>query len=210
MHVAPPEIFSEMPPAFRSFLQKGFAELAVLPFEKVQKLSALVTSGFEPVDDVTVSESATLLNVPKEEVSKILGALSLLIAFTTRRTDVDIVLQQGSAAGAVPADHLPALLELAARLAERKAEYKEALEIASLAREVAPSLEGFDLTVELRFSFEDNLPTRSVPVVLCSLRTDSKKNRAFFQLRKQEVIKLIDQLSRAVRQVEALEKWAAK
>ncbi len=206
MHVGPTEIFEEMPAGFRAFLNRGFADLALLPYDKVERLSTLIAGGFEQTDDKTAAESAKLLGIAQEEVPKIAAALGLLIAFTTRRTDVEAVLQQGVHVGAIRSENLIDLSRLAEKLTEKKGDFKEALEVASLAKEVAPSFERLSLSVELRFAFEDNVPVRSVPIVLCHLATDSEPDNVFFQMRKHDLVRMIDQLNTALQNVDVLQK----
>jgi hypothetical protein len=206
MDITPSEIFSEMPIGFRAFLNRGFGDLSRLPDDKVERLSGLIASGMENTEGAVAAESARLLGVAEEDVSKISAALGLLIAFTTRRTDVETVLQQGAQAGAIPAESITDLVRLSHRLAERKSEYKEALEVAALAKEVAPSFERLDLAPEIRFAFDGPTPSRSVAVVLCRLVTDSDDSTAFFQLRRQDLVRIIEQLNKALHQVDSLQK----
>jgi hypothetical protein len=205
MQVTPSEIFAEMPVGFRSFLNRGFADLASLPFEKIERLSKVLADGVEQVDDGAATECARLLGVPTQEVSKITAALSLMIAFTTRRTDVEAVLQQGAQAGVISPEDVPALIDVAGRLAEKKSEYKEALEIVSLAKEVAPSFERLSLATEVRVSFENDAPVRSVPLILCRLKTDLDGEDLLFQMRRKDVVQVVEQLTKALQHVDILQ-----
>ncbi len=199
-----------MPTGFRSFLNRGFSDLALLPFTSVESLFDFIAEEGELNDEKAKLKCAKILRVSEDEVGKIIAAASLLIAFTTRRTDTQAVLEAGVAASAIPQESLPALFEISEKLNGRKGVYKEALELVSLAKEVAPSFERLDLSVELRFSFTDGQPLRTVPIVLCRIDTDTENYRNFFQMRKADVVRLRDQLNDALQHIEAVEQWSAK
>ena len=186
-------------------MQRGFSDLAKVPLASVDKLAEIVTSGIEPGDEAAALACAKVLGAPADEVDNLVAALGLLVGFVARRDDARSILHSAVTQQIVNADDLAALLSIAEKLQANKPLYEEALDVSTLAKKVAPSFRELDISVELRFAFEGDQPTRSVPIVLCNLLTDSRDHRAIFQLSKRDLSVLIDRLSEAQRQVEVLE-----
>jgi hypothetical protein len=202
------DIFADMPKPFRAFICRGFEQLAQIDQSKIDALAGLVAEGFEVSDEGRLSEMSKRLDLPQSEMRNVGAALGMLIALVTSRDDLDELILAGGKAGALPEASVEKIKAIAQGLAKNKAALTEVVEYSSLANEVAPSFQRLDTTVELRFGFEDTKITKTVPVAICYLNTDSRNSQSFFQMKKSDVTQLIEQLKKVESQFDAIETWA--
>ena len=80
---------------------------------------------------------------------------------------------------------------------------RAAVEDASLANTVLPSLVSFDVELDLRLRLEDGKILRGVPVVIVHLDTDCDGQQIWFQLKKTTIASLIESLSGAMNAMDA-------
>ena len=206
--LAPTEIFADMPKSFRQYVNGGFDQLGDLEQSKVSALTAVLAEGHEAMDEVGVNEILDRLGLKVRDKASFGTALGLLTLFITSRDDVGEVLVAAETAGVIPSEKAARIKELALELAKGKATLTEAVESTSLANEVAPSFQGLNVAVELRFRFDDLQIVRSVPVAICHLATDHRDHKCFFQMTKSDVAQLIFQLKIAEAQLNAIEAWS--
>lgn len=205
--IVPGDIFAEMPVSFRSFIYRGFEKLAHIEQPKIDSLADMLAQGFEITDDAKLTEVSRSLDLPTVDTRSVGAALGMLIAFVTSRDDLDEVITAGSEAKAIPEQSVEKIRLIAHGLAKNKSALTDIVEHSSLASEVAPSFQRLDTTVELRFGFEEEKITKTVPVVICYLQTDSRDSCSWFQLKRSDVTRLIEQLKRIELQLDAIDVW---
>jgi len=206
--ISPAEIFADMPLAFRSYLNRGFDQLAKIDLSKVGLLANLLGEGLNVTDDAGVAEVARRLDLQVRDKGGFGAALGVLIAFVTSRDDLEEVISAGGGAGAISKDSAEGVLAIARELGKSKVALKEIVENSALANEVAPSFQRLDIAVELRFGFDDSKIAKIVPVAICHLDTDSRDSHCFFQVKKSDIAQLIVQLRKAELQLNAIDAWA--
>jgi hypothetical protein len=207
--IAPAAIFSDMPPSFRSYLNRGFSQLAQVDDKKIEVLTDLLASGIDLTDDSRLNEMSRILGIASHDAKTLSAALSLLIAFVTGREDFDEVITAGRDADAIAPTNVNRIREIGQRLSKGKAALKQMVETSSLASEVAPSFLRLEVTTDLRFKFDDDSKVlTSVPVAICYLSTDSRTNQCFFQMKKSDVTQMIGELQKLELQLNLIEQWS--
>lgn len=205
--LAPSEVFADMPPAFRQYLSRGFDQLGELNPEKTGPLASILAEGHEAMDEVGVNEILRRLEIQVRDKSSFGTALGVLTVLIASRDDVMDVLSAAEKASVIPENRIASIRELALQLIKGKATLAEVVESTSLANEVAPSFQGLDLAVELRFGFDESKIVRTVPVAICHITTDSRDHQCFFQMTKTDIAQLMFQLKKAEAQLSAVEAW---
>ena len=202
------EIFADMSPTFRSYLSRGFEQVALLPPSKVDSLASLLTEGLEGMDEAGVTEILRRLDYQVKDKASFGTALGLMAVFVTSRDDLMEVIAGGEKAGVIPSASSTQIREIASRLAIEKAKLKDVLELGALANRVAPSFRFLHIAAELRFGFEESNIVRSVPLAICHLSTDSDSQQCFFQMTKSEIAHLISKLKKVEAELNAIESWS--
>ncbi|MGA3373982.1 MAG: hypothetical protein ABSC48_19745 [Terracidiphilus sp.] len=202
------EVFSEMPQSFRSYLSRGFEQVALLPRSKIDSLANLLAEGLEAMDEAQVTEILRRLEIQVNDKTSFGTALGLLTVFVTSREDVMDIVSAGEKAGVIPSASSAPIREIVSELAKGKARLRDVHELAKLANSVAPSFERLHIAPELRFGFEEAKLIRSVPVAICHLVTDSDEIHCFFQMTKSDVARLISQLKKVEAELNAIESWS--
>jgi hypothetical protein len=206
--IAPAEIFAEMPQSFRQYISRGFGQLAEIEPSKVAPLVSLLAEGLNAADETGAAEIVRRLDLPVREKGSFGGALGLLVVFVTSRDDFNDIILAGAKAGAIPDATVGRIGAIARELEKSKAALTEVVESSSLANEVAPSFQRLDIAVDLRLRLDDGKVSKSVPVAICHLDTDSRDGHCFFQMKKSDVSQLIVQLQKIEAQLNAAEAWA--
>jgi len=207
--IAPAAIFEDLPPSFRSYLNRGFAQLAQVDDAKIDSLIDLRAIGADITDDSGLNETARILGLQIHDAKTLSAALALLIAFVTSRDDFDEVIAAAGDANAIPRTNVDRIRDIGHRLARRKTALKQIVETNSLASEVAPAFQRLAITTDLRFKFDDDSKmSTSVAVAICHLSTDSRDSKCFFQMKKSDVTQIIGQLQKLESQLTLIESWA--
>lgn len=207
--ISPAAIFADMPPSFKSYLNRGFAQLSQLEDTKIDSLIDLRATGVDITDDSGLNEAARILGFPVHDIKTLGASLAVLIAFVTSRDDINEIITAAGDADAIARADVTRISDIAHRLARRKAALKQIVETTSLATEVAPAFQKLDIATDLRFKFDDDSKISiSVPVAICHLSTDSRDSNCFFQMKKSDVAQIIGQLQKLESQLAHLELWA--
>lgn len=206
--ISPEGIFFEMPSGFRLYLRRGFDQLAQVDQSKIGMLVDILAEGVDATDEAGVTEIIRRLELKIHDRRAFGAALGLLLVIVTSREDLKEVVEAGVKADAITKTSEDRVLALATELQKGKSVLSDAVGSASLANEVAPSFMRLDIAVELRFAFDELKVSKTVPVAICYLDTDSDENQCFFQLKKRDITQLISQLKRAEVQLNAIEAWA--
>jgi hypothetical protein len=206
--LSPEEIFAEMPSNFRSYLSRGFEQIAELDQSKIGQLADVLAEGHAAMEEAGVNEILRRLELnvrDKDSFGSALGVLTILVA---SRKDIGEVITAGEKAGAIPAASANRLVEIATELSRGRAVLTDVLKTTSLANAIAPSFQKFAFSVELRFGFEDAKIARNVPIAICHLVTDDDDVHSLFQMTKSDVAELISQLQKIESQFAAIEEWS--
>jgi hypothetical protein len=206
--VPPDEIFADMPSGLKSYLNRGFAQIAELEQSKVSMLASVLSEGHQSTEEAGVNEILRRLEVDCKDKGSFGTALGILTLIVTGRDDVDAVIAAGEHAGVIPPLGVERVTEVASELARGKSTLTNAIEATHLANAIAPTFDELSIAVELRFGFDDAKVARFVPIALCRLDTDKDDVGCLFQMRKSDITRLILQLKKVEAQVSAMEEWS--
>lgn len=156
---------------------------------------------------------ATSIGWSKERTSLLLNGVSFLAALSTSFEDIssgELIdkLSSHKMLENTSSEALPAWLSLLRAQADR---FRSELENGELANAVLPSLQSFDIAIDIRLS-NSTVASKpaAVPVAVAMLDTDSFNQTIWFQMSKQQLVKLHTQLGTALKQFERAEALASK
>jgi len=93
------------------------------------------------------------------------------------------------------------------KIRDREIEIKGARDRESLANATLPSFEHFRFSVDVRVKFNNSALSTFAPVVIGNLRTDVEDRQLQFQLSKAQLLRCIDEMQQALREMEEAEQW---
>lgn len=204
------EILSDMPPAPRALIKKGFSVVAKLPESAHSTLLKSVLASAEQRRPSGDEHLAKDLNIPVSEATAAMAALAMLsaIAFTSKATSQD-VLQATIESGLISDAEKPALLRILPKLAEITPTIGKAVTRERLLNAVLPSFDDFDAELDIRIGGKEHAGL-AVPVAVAFLDTDSRDQRLWFQLSKDDVEGLIEKLNLLLKRFKEAEELIAK
>ena len=92
-------------------------------------------------------------------------------------------------------------LAIATAIVTQRQGLNESIGRKRLAISVLPYLTEFEVTVDVRFRFEDNKPTESVSIAIVHIDTDSTTQEIWFQLTRADIESIQQKLTRALEQM---------
>lgn len=142
-----------------------------------------------------------------------MGAVNFLalMASEPTRAAAPSTIQGLVAAEIMRADDAQVAGELLKALLRGTPEIQDTFRRAAMSGELLPALAEFETVVDVRLSFkEGDAVELAVPVLLVHIDTDASNRELWFQMSKKQVQKAIDDLTKALSQIQAAESWAAK
>jgi len=205
------EILADLPQPLKGVMTRGFTALGSLPEESRNMLAAEVKKNITNISDLDVPKLATTLGVEEDVAGLIASATSLLMALATSRTEDSALLVAGLVEEEfVKESSRHAALHVLEVLASDRESLKQSMKIDSLAAETIPSFNSLSTSTDLRLRFKDGEIELVVPAVIAHLTTDHSETNCFFQLKKSDIVQLIDQLQKILEQIEKAERWAQR
>jgi hypothetical protein len=202
------DIISDMPEPFRRHARRGFAVAgSVSPAVNQAFFEAAarsISSGLREVDMEPLSKMA---NIELSQASALLAAFSALIGvIVTRGHAPDEFLRQ--ARGELFEQEQEADVKALANLVAANAnELRRRLERLTIAMETLPSLSSFDISIDLRLRFRNELVEDAATVALVHLDTDVENRELWFQMTRRDVEDLVERLTKALKQMDVAEKF---
>jgi len=202
-------IYSGMPTELRSYFERGFRALAKLPSKSYMELARTVMNSFESRGGGSEESGvADRLGVSPNDAGPLLAAASSIVLSLTS-SDVspqqiialaanEKLLGEGEKAGAVA---------FAAFLEGDRARLKQSLERAELSAEVLPSLDEFEMAIDLRIKYDGQKISAVIPVLIAYIDTDATGQRLWLQMSKPQVEKLIRDLQARLTEIQIAENW---
>lgn len=167
-----------------------------------------ISTGFE----VENAELIKRLGISASENKALMGALNffVLVASTATEQPADSTITALVDSDIVQeADRTVASAFFTALLRDR-ATLTGSFRRAEMSSEVLPSLTTFETTIDVRIAFEADRVALALPVLLLHIDTDATNRELWFQMSRRQVEKAIDDLRKAVEQMDHAEKWAAQ
>ena len=201
------EAFEGIPRGAKAFLKKGFGIIAGIPEDKYRQLmEAVIRSADWP--RLSVEKDLHIkMGVKEKEASPLMAAASLVIfELSSGEGSVEETLGAAMAAEVIEKTHSSAVRKFAQAVELDRTELKNAFKKSSLASAVLPSLDDFDMVVDVRVGFEKGHARYTVPVVIAHIDTDIPQKELWVQISKRQVETLIKDLRDTLRRVEEVEK----
>lgn len=196
----------------KTVLKGSFAAMVgVDPSKRDAIIDSAIAAGFSiPFD---TEELAEKLKLPLEKTAIVLNGASFLVALTGSFVEADDsdLLNKLAAHKLVLERDFGVVREWLYAVREKSGGFRDAFERDSLANKVLPSLQGFDVVVDVRLSFskDEGMPG-AVPVAIAMLDTDADGQTIWFQMSKTQLQRLQAKLHTVAKQFEVAEKLAAK
>jgi hypothetical protein len=193
----------------KTFAREGFTALANLSEEDLRELAKLIPEKFATSAGPDVEELKERLRLPARKASALAIVAAFATAAVTSGEDPSKAIAVGLEARILSADASIAFQRLIEQLKPQGPLIKETIKSQELASEVLPSFERLSTALDLRFRFEGGKISATVPVVVAHLRTDSRESQAWFQLQKQDLVHLLAQFEKLLREIDEAERWAS-
>lgn len=203
-------LFLEMPETVRVFAREGFGALANLNEEDLGKLATLIPEKFATSAGPDVEELRERLRLPARKANALAIVAAFATAAVTSGEDPSKAIAVGLETKILTPEASVAFQRLIELLKPQGPLIKETIKSQELASEVLPSFERLSTALDLRLRFEGGKIGATVPVVVVHLSTDSRDSQVWFQLQKQDLVHLIAQCEKLLREVEEAERWASR
>jgi hypothetical protein len=206
------DLLSKVPAEIEDDLREGFSLIGQLT---AAQLNALVEIGLasidEPhfIDEPSVQEKLGL----DEERSAALAVVAMTLGMSpSAKESTEEVIALLKERFSLNPDQVGGARTLIEEFDKRSIEASSAVQKRTLASKLLPSFEHFRSTVDLRLMFTDEEASVFAPVAIAHLTTDAAPplGRFWFQMSKSELKRLIAEAQETLREMERVERWAAK
>ena len=205
------EILSELPKAFRAFLKEGFRTLGKVSADRYLSLTRAATESYGSPYGAFGADFAAKLGLERQESQNLLGAASFLIAILSEAQETANQFMEAAASqGILDDEHKGAVLKLAEIIISEKSAIRDARERLSVASALLPSLTTFRTEVDVRLRFDKGIINLAVPVGLIHIDTDFDNEEVCFQLTRNQLEGIIEDLKETLRRVQEAERWAGR
>lgn len=204
------EILSQMPQSAKAIVQNGFSVVARLPEPAHSVLLQSVLESAGQRGTANEKHLAKTLNISVDEATSAVAALGLLSALTSTGDQTpENVFQAMIDAGIISDSMKPAAQRLLPKIAQLKPSVAKAVTRQRLTDAVLPSFDDFDAEVDIRIGGKEHAGL-AVPVAVAFLDTDARDQRLWFQLTKQDVEGLIEELNDLLKRFKEAEELIAR
>lgn len=203
------DAFSDIPSQGRLYFRGGFSILSKVAKERWDSLLLAAVESFNEGYGPDTTKLSSLVGLSEEDTRTALGTLGMVSAVMSSRKEaatefVDVAISTGILDEGLRVQ----ILDLVNAVSTKRDELRKVLERSSLAKEVLPSINEFDVAVDVRLSFSQNGPIEfGVPVAVVHLDTDAYKHEIWFQMTKRQVQRMVDDLQEALRRMDETQKW---
>ncbi len=202
------EIFRDIPQRVRPEVREGFSILARLSSERYHQLLTTVTDSIAGRASVRPNEATANLGIRPEQIAPLVSATSfIVVTLALGQSDPAAVADAAVAAGLLVETDRRAILPFAELVVAQRSGIARILTQSRVSSAVLPILTDFDITVDVRLSFEEANLQMAVPVAIVHLDTDAYSQEIFFQVNKRQLERLIADLNTALKDMQAAERW---
>ncbi|SRR6266508_5457214 len=200
--------FSNIPEFVRDQLARGFVVLSRIP---EQNYSTILDKALEPIVSrrpLKEEEVTEKLGISGPDVAALFTA-SGMMAFTlaTIRTTPEEFLNAGIKAGIIDEANSAPVLKFGKAIPIGVV--KASIQSSKLSTEALPLLDDFETTVDVRVKF-DGSTELALPVVVMRIGTNRDSRNLHFQMTKQELEKMIEDLNETLNRFRRAEEWLKK
>lgn len=208
------DVLSDMPAAPKAFVKKGFSVIAKLPETahaallksviKTIKRNAPLGSDEQLARDLGISVEETTSAVAS------LGMFSSLITSAEKET-ADEIFQAVVDSGLISASEKPSLQRIVPKITQAKPEISKAIATQRLLDAVLPSFNDLDVVLDIRIGDKEHGGLgMAIPMAVAYLDTDTRDQRLWFQLSKEDVESMIEKLNDLLKRFREAEELVAK
>ena len=206
----PSEWFKDIPKSIRSFLQRGFVVLeSVFPKHSAVlfnlPVETLVSPGGSDPKDL-----AAKLDISAEDATSLLAALSFLALVSASPVEalpVSKIISGLTNAELINPSATNTAENVLTHFENERSKAGSAFRKVDLSSRLLPSLDDFELEVDVRLEFEKEQIGLAVPIVLAHIDTDATGQEIWFQMTRMQVEKLLENLKSVSARLEQAEKW---
>lgn len=200
-----------VPSGAKASVKEGFVQIRQLP---EGKYDALISAGHESLKGVPVAIDgvAEKLGVQRRLADLMLSAASIAVYACARYSEdltaeefVAVLREAGALGEKVAAEDDGQLCAFLRKLLALQSQFRVDLERNSELRSVMPNLTRFELNVDVRVVFDRNEVKSFMPVVVGHVDTDAEGQLAWFQLTKEQLSRLHEEVGDAIEQIQAVE-----
>ncbi|WP_426608515.1 hypothetical protein [Bradyrhizobium sp. McL0616] len=195
-----------VPPSVLRRVREGFGYFITLAPDVRSQLFAevgeMLRSG---VAGIPLPPLAELSGLKSAQVGAIVTALAATIStFVQVEEDAGDFLEATRGKFFVPEDEEAVSWTLRETIGST-ADWNSAFDLRKLANETLPSLAAFDVSIDLRLGFREDVLEHAVPVALVHLDTDGTGQEIWFQAARADVEMMLHELQTALRRIELAE-----
>jgi hypothetical protein len=202
--------FTDLPPGVRAYLTEGLSALGRLNDDQRRTISKSVLEAFssrQNLDEIHLSDDLKLED--SEAKTALAGATFLAANISTMSGTAHEIITAMQGAKLIESAQIANLLQFAQLIEGERTEIEKRIDLRRLESEVLPSLDGLDITVDLRLKFRKGKTDLAVPVAIFHLDTDAYHQQVWFQASKSDVERMLKQLKDTLEQMEKAEEWAS-
>jgi hypothetical protein len=195
---------ADFPDRAKAAAHQGFEIINDLSETDRVKAVDLMFSAFEQgrgsIDTELLSNG--IPSLPRRDAGRVMTALSFSFALLTQNAVTAAEFVQAGSGNIFDTACEPTALAIADIVISRRAALDKAMARNQLASAVLPSLDRFDVTVDLRIRFENEKAQEFVPVALAHIDTDADNTEFWFQLSRADIAMLLEKLNKCLREME--------
>ena len=200
--------FALYPDEARRFFRSGFDVASRLSVN--DRKTALAEFLSHALRGKRLGSGISLSPIPglnKREMDQLAATFSVVVGILTDSNATARDFSDAATGNLFDEQHSEAAMSLATLVCEQRAALSTALQKAQLSGSVLPSLEQFNLAVDLRLKIAEGVVRTSVPVVVAYISTDVDGKSLGFQMTKtdvEEMINKLQEISEAIKTAETL------
>ncbi len=203
-------MFVSMPDPVKAFAREGFDLLAGLDDTRFTAFASLIKEEIGSSVQIDPEALREKLGISARKARTLSMIASIAAVVVTSSDSSEKAIDAAQAAGVLPPESAAAFDRLVEELRPQEEALRESIRSSELASEVLPSFLDIDTTVDLRLGFDREKVNASIPIVAAHLRTDARDSHVWFQMQKRDVVRLISEFEKLLRQLEEAERWAAR
>jgi hypothetical protein len=203
-----------MPSGLRSLVSGAIGSYEGLDESQRSLFVQLIAEEYKPsypAQGPDLSKLVSTLRVTKDEASALFTLATLVsIGITLENNTAEEFVDAVFAAEVMSPDSKNAMTDLVNRISEIGDVIGKKWRVIELSQEHLPVLESFELGVDLRLGFKDEKLDAVVPVVLAYVDTDAFEKDLHFQMTRDQVEKLVEELTSTLAKLSSAEELSKK
>ncbi len=205
-----PEMLPPIPERAKPFVREGFRILGEFSDAQQDVLSSASEILTDPLSALREDDLALKLSIEQEEVRPLVSSLRMItsVLSSSEVTAEELLDFLEKEEVIVDESQKNTVLAVAKEIERNRGALRQGIDKSRLGSEILPSLDEFEITVDIRLGFEKEEVTLAVPVALMHLATDVPHEDIWFQMTKSHVERLVEDLQEILLRMNSAEKLA--